>query len=104
MVGRASGKRVANRTACCEGVAMGHTCSAVFGFSGIGGGTQDPTLDFDGNGVIDEIDHFTVAEFLSVEDPPVHITTLASPALVAHAWNNGLDKIRSLRKRQGGSF
>ena len=56
---------------------------AVFGFSGIGGGTRDPTLDFDGNGVIDEIDHFTLAEFLGVEDPPVRITTLASPGLVA---------------------
>ena len=42
---------------------------AVLRFSGIGGGTRDPTLDFDGNAVIDEIDHFTLAEFLGVEDP-----------------------------------
>ena len=94
MVGRASGKRVANRTACCDG--RGHGTHP-----GIGGGTRDPTLDFDGNGVIDEIDHFTLAEFLGVDDHPVRITTLASSLI---AWNNVLDKIRSLRKRQGGSF
>ena len=63
---------------------MGNTCSAVFGFSGIGGGTRDPILDFDGNGVINEIDHFTLAEFLGVEDHPVRITMLASPALITH--------------------
>jgi hypothetical protein len=56
---------------------------AVFGFSGIVGGTRDPTMDFNGDGVIDEIDHFTLAEFLGVEEPPVRITTLASNGLVA---------------------
>ena len=33
---------------------------AVFGFAGIAGGSRDPTQDFDGNGVIDDIDHFTL--------------------------------------------
>ena len=33
--------------------------------------------------MIDEIDHFTLAEFLGVEKPPIRITTLASPVLVA---------------------
>jgi len=57
---------------------------AVFGFAGIAGGGRDPTEDFDGDGVIDDIDHFMLADFLGVEDPPVRISTLASPGLVAH--------------------
>lgn len=57
---------------------------AVFGFAGIAGGKRDPTEDFDGDGVIDDIDHFTLADFLGVEDPPVRISTLASAELVAH--------------------
>jgi hypothetical protein len=56
---------------------------SVFGFSGVAGGPRDPTIDYDGDGVIDEIDHFTLAEFLGVEEPPVRITTLASPGLIA---------------------
>jgi hypothetical protein len=43
----------------------------VFGFSGIAGG-----VDADG------VDHFSLAKFLGVEDPPIRINTLSSPSLV----------------------
>jgi len=51
---------------------------AVFGFGGIAGGAN-VNLDYDGDG---EIDHFSLAKFLGVDDPPVRISTLASPGLI----------------------
>lgn len=54
----------------------------VFGFGGIAGGVQDDTFDKDANGVIDDVDRFTLASFLGLCDPPVRISTLASPQLV----------------------
>ena len=35
----------------------------------------------DGDGVIDEVDHFSLAELFGVEDPPIRLTELASPEL-----------------------
>ena len=55
---------------------------SVFGFSGIAGGTKDDPFDVDGNGVIDDVDRFSLAEFFGLNDPPVRISTLSSPALV----------------------
>ncbi len=55
---------------------------SVFGFSGIAGGMVDASFDKDGDGVIDEVDHFSLAKFLGVEDPPIRINSLASPDLV----------------------
>lgn len=55
---------------------------AVFGFSGIAGGAADESFDKDGNGVIDEVDHFSLANFLGVEEPPIRVNSLSSPDLV----------------------
>lgn len=52
---------------------------AVFGFGGIGGGGF---VDADGDGDLEAVDHFSVAEFLGIDDVPVRISTLASPGLV----------------------
>jgi len=54
----------------------------VFGFSGIAGGAVDPSFDKEGDGVIDEIDHFSLAKFLGVDEPPIRINQLSSPDLV----------------------
>lgn len=54
----------------------------VFGFSGIAGGATDESFDKNDDGVIDEVDHFSLAKFLGVDDPPIRINTLSSPALV----------------------
>ena len=55
---------------------------SVFGFSGIAGGTKDDSFYVDGNGVINDVDRFSLAEFFGLNDPPVRISTLSSPALV----------------------
>jgi hypothetical protein len=53
---------------------------AVFDFGGIAGSATD--LDSNADGKIDEMDRFSLARFLGVEDPPVRITTLASTRLI----------------------
>lgn len=55
---------------------------AVFGFTGIAGGGVDKSIDLNGDGAVDELDHFSLAKFLGVDDPPIRISTLSSPALV----------------------
>jgi hypothetical protein len=40
-------------------------------------------MDLNDDGVVNEIDHFTLAEFLGLEEPPVRISTLASKGLAA---------------------
>ena len=55
---------------------------AVFGFSGIAGGAADESFDKNGDGVIDEVDHFSLAKFLGVDEPPIRIHSLSSPDLV----------------------
>jgi len=55
-------------------------CSKI-GFSGIAGGQQGD-IDINGDGKIDELDHFSLASFLGIEDAPIRISTLASLALV----------------------
>ena len=39
-------------------------------------------LDYDGNGIIDDLDKFSVADFMGLEDPPARVSTLASGGLV----------------------
>eukprot|EP00929_Paragymnodinium_shiwhaense_P052038 TRINITY_DN260_c0_g2_i1.p1 TRINITY_DN260_c0_g2~~TRINITY_DN260_c0_g2_i1.p1 ORF type:complete len:673 (-),score=189.23 TRINITY_DN260_c0_g2_i1:275-2293(-) len=51
----------------------------VFDFAGIAGGGA---ADGDGDGDIDEIDKFSLAEFLGMDKPPIRITTLSSPNLI----------------------
>lgn len=71
-------ERVSNKPVAERQIVYGpRAIEAVFGFGGIAGGANE--LDFDGDG---KIDHFSLAEFLGVDDPPVRITTLASPELV----------------------
>lgn len=55
---------------------------AVFDFAGIGGGLRDPTYDENEDGQIDDVDRFSLAEFLGVDEPPIRITTLASNRLI----------------------
>lgn len=55
---------------------------SVFGFSGIAGGAADASFDKDGDGVIDEVDHFSLAKFLGVDEPPIRVNSLSSPDLV----------------------
>lgn len=55
---------------------------SVFGFGGIAGGSLDPSADKDGDGIVDDVDHFNLASFLGITDPPIRISTLASPGLV----------------------
>lgn len=53
-----------------------------FSFGAIAQG-QRTHSDYNGDGVIDELDQFSVAGFIGMEDPPIRISTLASPDLVA---------------------
>ena len=53
---------------------------AVFGFGGIAGGAS-AAADVDGDGDVDDMDAFSLAKFLGVEDPPIRLTSLASPDL-----------------------
>ena len=76
-------KEVANR----QIVYGPRAIEAVFGFSGIAGGTHDPTFDANGDGKIDGLDHFSLAEFLGAGEPPIRITTLSSPKLVVERLN-----------------
>lgn len=55
---------------------------AVFGFTGIAGGGIRMSIDLNGDGVVDDLDHFTLAKFLGVDDPPIRISTISSPSLV----------------------
>lgn len=52
---------------------------AVFSFGGLAGGVKDMSFDRDGDGDIDEIDHFSLADMLGIEDPPVRLHILSSP-------------------------
>ena len=54
----------------------------VFGFTGIAGGGKRTSIDLNGDGVVNELDHFSLARFLGVDDPPIRISTLSSPSLV----------------------
>ena len=54
----------------------------VFGFTGITGGGKRTSIDLNGDGVVNELDHFSLARFLGVDDPPIRISTLSSPSLV----------------------
>ena len=55
---------------------------SVFGFSGIAGGTMNTNFDKDGDGVIDDVDHFSLAKFLGVEEAPIRVNSLSSPDLI----------------------
>eukprot|EP00929_Paragymnodinium_shiwhaense_P052037 TRINITY_DN260_c0_g1_i3.p1 TRINITY_DN260_c0_g1~~TRINITY_DN260_c0_g1_i3.p1 ORF type:complete len:618 (-),score=181.38 TRINITY_DN260_c0_g1_i3:78-1931(-) len=55
------------------------SAEVVFDFAGIAGGKA---ADGDGDGDIDEVDKFSLAEFLGLDEPPIRITTLSSPNLI----------------------
>lgn len=42
-------------------------------------GAKDANFDLDGDGVIDEVDQFTLAQLFGIEEPPIRLTELASP-------------------------
>lgn len=52
-----------------------------FGFGAIAQGKRTDT-DYNGDGMIDELDKFSITEMIGMEIPPVRISTLAAPALV----------------------
>ena len=53
-----------------------------FGFGAIAQGKRTET-DYNGDGVVNKLDFFSVAKMIGLEDPPVRISTLASSGLVA---------------------
>jgi len=87
---RAITRAVTNRPAPERQIVYGpRAIEAVFGFGGIAGGT-DANLDLDGDGVTD---HFSLAKFLGIPEPPIRVSTLASADMV----------VKSLRQWFGDS-
>ena len=80
---------------------------AVFGFSGIAGGKLEDgadVFDKDGDGKITDVDHFSLASFLGVDDPPIRISTLASAALVAGRLKQCFGEDDSFNEEVGASM
>jgi len=53
-----------------------------FSFSSIAQGYRADDVDYDGNGVLNELDKFSVANLIGLKDPPVRVSTLASSSLI----------------------
>jgi len=54
-----------------------------FGFGAIAQGKREDGVDYDGDGKVTDLDKFSVAGMIGVQDPPVRISTLASAELVS---------------------
>lgn len=54
-----------------------------FSFSSINHGKREELVDYDGNGVVNDLDQFSIAKTLiRMKDPPVRVSTLASPSMI----------------------
>lgn len=53
-----------------------------FGFGAIAQGKRSDNTDYNGDGVINDLDKFSVAGMMNLADAPARISTLASPGLV----------------------
>ena len=53
-----------------------------FSFSSIAQGYRADNADCNGDGILDELDKFSVAGQNGLKDPPVRVSTLASPGFI----------------------
>jgi hypothetical protein len=53
-----------------------------FSFGSIAQGYRAHDVDYDGNGVVNELDQFSVSRLIGLEDPPIRVSTLASSSLI----------------------
>lgn len=62
-----------------------------FSFGSIAQGTRADNVDYNGDGILDDLDKFSVARQNELEDPPIRISTLASPGLITKRFRQLFD-------------
>lgn len=72
-----------------------------FGFGAIAQGRRT-NVDYNSDGVVDDLDKFSVARLIGLEDQPARISTLASPSLVVKRLKQCFEEHESFNEENGG--